>query len=294
MMSGKALHSALSFFLAALISGLLVACENTVEPFADSSRHFAIFGFLDAAADTQYLRVEPTRPRPDRQEASTEVPSLTTTNLFTNESVVWRDSTIQLENGSTGLLFWAVFKPTPGHAYELEVKREDGATSSATTAVPDFDDIEIMAPRQGFSGLVQTIVLGDVSRRPEKVEISYEVALAPGDSHSTIHIDYGGFGAPVEDGWQIIARLSRDRELINSRLSVAPSRALLLYEVSMTVRLLSSDWPLPESEGRFTNVVDGFGFVGSAATHTVQWKLDSLVVEQLGFTDNQSSEDPNR
>lgn len=282
-----------SGWIAVAFTVILVGCDNTVEPFAPTTRHYALYGFLDANADTQYVRVEATRPDPGQEDrTSADVPVVTLTHVATGESVAWRDSTIEIEDDGEALLFWVPFRPEAGEVYRLEVERSDGAVSSATVRVPDFDETEVRLPNQTFAGTYeQAVVFANVTRRPEQVILNYEIAYSHADEPFPIILDYNVFGVPVADGWQINVRLTRDRERINSRLSIAPSRLLLLHDVSMTVRLLSSDWPLVESNERVVNVENGFGFYGAAATHEFSWRIDSLVVTELGFLDVQSDDE---
>jgi len=37
---------------------LLAACSDAFDPFVESDRTFALYGFLDARRDTQYVRVQ--------------------------------------------------------------------------------------------------------------------------------------------------------------------------------------------------------------------------------------------
>jgi hypothetical protein len=279
--------------IAVVVGTLLMGCSNTVEPFSPTTRHFAVYGFLDANADTQYVRVEATRPRPEEENRTNiNLPVVRLTNVATNQVVVWHDSTVVLEDGGQAVLFWVAYRPLAGETYKLEVERSDGAVSTATTRVPDFDRNEVGSPFRTFVDTYEQVVLfTNVNRRPEKVTLNYQISYALDDEPFPITIDYNVFGAPSDDGWKINVRLTRDRERINSRLSIAPSQVLLLHGVSMTIRLLSSDWPLVESKDRVINIEDGFGFFGSAATHEITWQLDSLVATELGFEDVQSIRD---
>lgn len=276
--------------LALGLTSALVGCENSVEPFAETTRHFALYGFLDAEVDTQYVRVEPTRPLPELATPA-EIPSVETTDLETGARVQWRDSSVVLEDGTQAILFWAPFRPLAGHRYQIAVERSDGAVSTATTLVPDFLTSDVRIPSRTFAGTFeQAVVFENVRRRPEKVTVNYGLAFTSDDDPTQIRLDYNIFGAPIERGWQINVRLTRDRERVNSRLGVASSRVLWLHDVSMTVRVLSDDWPLVEEDNRPSNVENGFGFFGSAATHSVTWQIDSLVAQELGYEDSQNGE----
>lgn len=271
------------------VTAFTAGCENSVEPFAETTRHFAIYGFLDADADTQFVRIEATRPNLDDDAINaSNIAGVTTRNLASGEVISWRDSTLDLEGGRQSLLYWAVFRPTLGDPYRIEVVREDGATSSATTTVPDLTSFDPREPHRTFAAtLEQSLVFANVARRPEAVTVNYDVTLEADEDPLRITLGYTFFGVPSPGGWKIDVRLTRDRERINSRLALQPAQILFLHEISMTVRLLSTDWPLVESRDRVNNVVDGFGFFGAAATHVVTWRVDSLIVRQLGFEDKQ-------
>ena len=288
-MKRRYIQIAVSGFSAFLAIALTAGCENTVEPFADTTRHFAIYGFLDASADTQFVRVEATRPNlDDGGPAESDVSTITTQDLVTGDLVAWRDSTIELDDGSTGALFWAALRPVPDHPYRIEVTRGDGAMSSATTTVPNYISADVRGPIRTFAGtLEQPLVFENVNRRPESITLNYDLTITDTDKPTRITLDYDVLGAPFENGWKINVRLTRDRSRINARLSLQPTAILFLHAISLEVRLLSNDWPTIGQSQRTNNVVDGFGFFGSAATHRVMWQVDSLVVGELGFVDKQ-------
>lgn len=269
-----------------------VGCDNSVEPFAATTRHFAIYGFLDAASDTQYVRIEPTRPLPDAASAPEfGIARVSTTDEMTQEMMVWRDSTILLEDGQEGLLYWAPFQAVEGHRYLIEVVREDGASSRASNVVPDLTTKEIRRPSRTFRGTFeQSLILPEVFRRPESITMNYLVTLDADEDPVLITLDYNVFGVRIADGWKIDVRLTRDRERIQSRLGVPSTAILRLYDVSVTLRLLSEDWPAIGSDERGSNVEEGFGFFGAAATHHFGWRIDSLVVAELGYVDRQGEQ----
>lgn len=288
-MKGRRIHIALSLFTALATGALTAGCENSVEPFADTTRHFAIYGFLDADADTQFVRVEATRPNLDNDaDAGSDISNVTTQNMGSGETVSWTDSAIVLDDGSPGLLYWAVFRPIPRDPYQIEVVRSDGATSSATTTVPAIRSVDPLDPTRTFSGTIeQALIMENVARRPEAITVNYDIGFPDGREPLRITLDYNVFGVPVPGGWKIDVRLTRDRERINGRLGLPPTAVLHLHEISMTMRLLSADWPLVGSREIVNNVTDGFGYFGAAATHGVNWQVDSVIVRELGFEDLQ-------
>lgn len=294
MMDRLSVHILLGTLVAAVGLLVLTGCKNTVEPFADTERHFAIYGFLDAESDTQVVRIEPTRPVPDAEVPTGEGLTVSTTDLASGDVVFWQPAPIQLEDGSRGLAFRAEFRPGPGRSYELSVHDQGGRASSVATRVPTVEAIRLDSLRRTFFGtLEQPIALKGLDRQPEAIAINYEVARHPADDPVRVTVEYSTFGVPVADGWQIDVRLTRDREQIDSRLATTPDSVLYLHSVSTTLRLLSADWPLPFDERRAGNVTDGFGFFGAAATQSFRWVMDSAALQELGYEDRQSNQGRN-
>jgi hypothetical protein len=98
-----------------------------------------MFGYLDASADTQWVRVTPVRGQID---LSTDVPDITVTveDLKNGNSSSFTDSLFLFPDGFHVLNAWAatdILKPDG--SYRLTAKRSDGASSSVTiTMPPDF------------------------------------------------------------------------------------------------------------------------------------------------------------
>lgn len=127
---------ALSLFTLLHISG----CDQTFQPIQDnSSAPFSMFGYLDASADTQWVRVTPVRGQID---LSTDVPDMTVTveDLKTGNSSMFTDSLFLFPDGFHILNAWAATDMLkPEGSYRLTAERPDGASSSVTvTMPPDF------------------------------------------------------------------------------------------------------------------------------------------------------------
>ncbi|HUF07865.1 MAG TPA: DUF4249 family protein [Rhodothermales bacterium] len=284
------LHSraaALSVVLAALSLG---ACDNSIDPFSESTRYYAIFGFLDADRDSQFVRIEPTRSNREAGPVEYDVESVITTDLTSGEIVVWRDSLVELEEGGVGLVYYASFRPQRGGRYRIEVARSDGATTSAETTIPDMPALSVRRPNRSFLGsLEQGLLFDRVVRRPEQVVVNYAVTFGTRTDPLDVKLVYNPPGVPEGDGWRIIVRLTRDKATVFQRLSLTANDGVALHTLSIDLRLLSDDWPLTDPGLTETNVTNGFGFFGSAATHHASWVLDSLFVAELGFINRQDA-----
>lgn len=277
--------SAVVFLLFATLAG---GCDNAIDPFAESHRYYALFGYLDADVDSQFVRIEPTRSNPELGPASFDVESVMTTDLETNEVVVWRDSSIELEEGGTGLLYYGTLRPVRGRRYRIDVIRSDGALSSAVTRVPAEPPLSVRRPDRSFLGrLDQGLLFDGVVREPELIVVKYAVTFGTLTEPLEVRVPYIAPGAPEGSGWRVIVRLTRDKGTVLERLSLKTTDPLALHTLSIDLRLLSDDWPLEPPGLTETNVTNGFGFFGAAATHRATWVLDSAFVAELGFIDRQ-------
>lgn len=128
----------------------LGACDHSFEPIENSDLHFSIFGYLDASADTQWVRVMPVRPliltTPERPEAT-----VTLERLRGGSPVVLRDSIFRFtqhnqEVGSDGVFlhnFWTTERLEPGTEYRLTATRADGTSSASTVRIPADYHVEV-------------------------------------------------------------------------------------------------------------------------------------------------------
>lgn len=127
--------------LFALITASFVflnACEDTFEPMKENDRYFfSIYGFLDASADTQWVRIIPLRT------GLNQLPELDATvtleNLETGETSVMHDSLFQYTGGNQAWNFWTTMELSPEGSYRLAAVNGDGQESSVVVEMPpDF------------------------------------------------------------------------------------------------------------------------------------------------------------
>src|SRR5690606_20140904 len=97
---------------------------------------FTIFGYLDTAYDTQFVRVIPFRRDIGGTESEELDAVVTSTELESSTVHEWQDSVITFEDGSIGHVFSAPFRPIPGRTYRFMVELSDRAVGWAETEVP--------------------------------------------------------------------------------------------------------------------------------------------------------------
>lgn len=114
-------------------------CNETFEPWQENDQYyFSIYGYLDASADTQWVRVMPVRedlllePGPIGAVVTLE-------HLEGEETVAMNDSLIEFAHNAYAYNFWTTMKLQPGQTYRITAERQDGKSSHAEVILPpDF------------------------------------------------------------------------------------------------------------------------------------------------------------
>jgi hypothetical protein len=278
----------IAFCLTACAAALgLAACDNAVEPLLDEPEaFFALHGFLDTAADTQFVRVEPLRASILGDSDAPLDAVVTSTHLQTGATTTWRDSLVTLDDGRTGHLFFARFRPLAGGDYRLTVLRPDGRASEATTHVPEVPAVRPAPPVGDAFRLMQRVTLEGLTRPVRDLDVHYLVSSTLTDSLRTLTIAYGDAGRPGAQGWDVDLFLARDLRTIRRRFVFANENdtTLTFFGLSMSFDLPSVEWLTPDAPA---NIVHGHGFFGAVGRHTVTWRLDAEAVRTMGFVDQQ-------
>lgn len=147
----------IAYFISALF---MVSCEQSFIPLQDNDRYFfSIHGYLDATADTQWVRVMPVRDElyfgADPIDAR-----VTLKNFDSGESVVLNDSLFQYGQDGYAWNFWTTTKIEPEGTYQIRAERSDGKTSSATVTLPkDFPAPRVNKFNLGPGGFLDIVYL---------------------------------------------------------------------------------------------------------------------------------------
>lgn len=145
----KMCFSFLPFHFSLLIISflLLPGCEQTFNPIKDNYRApFSMFGYLDASADTQTVRITPLQ---EQVSTHTELPDMHVTleHLGSGKTTVLKDSLQQfyLPGGYTALNSSTAMAVDFGETYKLTAERPDGASSSVIATIPeDFPEPQVI------------------------------------------------------------------------------------------------------------------------------------------------------
>lgn len=117
----------------------LSSCNDSFEPFGENDRYFfTIYGFLDASADTQWVRISPVR---GEFEQPPELPDMNVTleHLDSGNSVLMNDSLLSFRQGFIAINVWTDFAIEPDQTYRLQAEMPNGDTSAVSVSLPpDF------------------------------------------------------------------------------------------------------------------------------------------------------------
>lgn len=285
----------------ALLFLTLSACEEGVDAVLESDQPFTLYGFFNPRSDTQAVRIfpiEPTlRPIPD-DELDAVVKSR---DLVTGETIIWGDSLVAFEDSSLGHVAFAPFRVEYGHTYRFEVSRSDGAMSYAEIPVP---------------GLVQTVRLEPFTRRfPNRInaapylpvgwvgqarliqlEVVYEFEVL-NVGRNIVSISYDGAQVQTGDGWVVEIDMARDQEYIRTEMlrtgfMQGEDSLIELNYMFMSAMVINGDWNPPGGTfdpevlvepGAWTNVENGFGFVGGGYVEQIDMFPTGCFKQLAGF-----------
>ncbi|WP_340107029.1 hypothetical protein [Rhodohalobacter sp. 8-1] len=113
---------------------LIVSCDQTFEPLQKNDKyHFSIYGYLDAAADTQWVRVGTIRQSVDEPPDPNGI-QVTLEDLQSSETVVMNDSVFTSKNV---LNYWTTMDIEYEQTYRITAKGADGKASRVTVTTPN-------------------------------------------------------------------------------------------------------------------------------------------------------------
>jgi hypothetical protein len=257
----------------------LTGCDQTFEPFQENEQYaFSMYGFLDASADTQWIRLMPVRQtfflKPDPLDVTMTLEHLGSEG----ESSMLNDSLFYYGQNAYAWNYWTTMQLQPLESYLLRAESSDGNISSVTVTLPD--------------SFPEPYIEVDLEENAEYVQISGVKFLA--DVHS-IH----EFNQTLYDRTTVfLFSHHQDSVATNSqndthRVRINPSEAREYMEIYMEenpytllnreifVASAGPDWhffpdideevqSLPDG---ISNVVNGVGYVVGIVSKTIPWEM---------------------
>ena len=276
---------------------LTSGCDDSVNPILESNRRITMFATLDMNADTQFVRVIPIRGTIIEEFDPTRY-WLRSTDLDNGSIVEWEDSLITFDNGATGLVFYTDLRVAPGHSYRVEAAEMDSdVITSAVTNIPPVPHATIgpetvtrTVTPQGFLLIGdQTVQWSNLEREPFSVQRWYRFLRTPVSPFIDLRFPFPPVGE--YDNGTITFELDLDEDLFVLRDSVDLPRTAFVG-MGMTVTVLNEEFVPPGGvfdpevlvqPGTFSNVENGFGFIGAVGRFSIEWVLEDANARLLGF-----------
>ena len=246
----------------------LAACEVPLDPIAPSDFHFSFSGYLDATADTQWVRVERFNDTID------PVPLDVVVKMTDAASGAEAVLTQRLDTLITGPahLFWTTTDVAPGRTYRLTARDAEGA-STATVEVPG-DDFEVLVDTSGCPTLVT------VYGAPFVPDVQTRFLVAEAGRAREVRLSHDDALVERVDG-SVRASLYYGRDAIDAGLANPNVSLLRVPEVVTAVS--TTQWPdlagvsveealVGTSFGALGQVENGTGFVGGVVTHRTRYR----------------------
>ncbi|MCJ7627776.1 MAG: hypothetical protein MUO50_05240, partial [Longimicrobiales bacterium] len=258
--------------LAAMVAG---ACDEPFMPIAPSEVQFSVFGYLDASADTQWVRVMPLRHQvltsPDSFGATVTLERLGTSRIIElRDSVFLFTDYVNPELGSEGVYvhnFWTTEKMEPGATYRFSAGWNGEEPAEAVVEIPQDYEVEVWL-KQGFSGT-------DYLRLDGVKNVPFVTANA--------HF-YDRCGSSVDSVWYAERSAEEDVYSIPIRKAAVTPREGCgtpgIEERELWVVGSESAWPAGQEyspwglavQERASNVTNAVGFLGGVLTKVIPYE----------------------
>lgn len=267
----------ISVCVAALCT-LTMGCDDSFSPFTEDNADpaHALFGVLDSSADTQFVRVQVVRQQID--PISIELNELSFSSQEDNSALrTWSDSLVLLDDGSRAHLFFAVYSPASGRSVTLRASGPGNQETSVTVRMPIRPSVQAKPTEFFNGGIIKSILLTDISRKPADLAINYSVFDATANDFRLVSVPYNFMvGTRLNDGWEFTANLSGDRLFVASSLAQTRGTPVRLESVEIFMTDYGPEWD--------TRSPGENGFVGAIGRYAIPFELDSTSLDSLNYT----------
>jgi hypothetical protein len=286
-----------------LAVSFLTSCDQPIDPVIGEDRPFTIWGYLDAHADTQRVRVFSIEERLGVDRAGPIDAVVTSTNLTTGEVHTWVDREITYSDSSVGHVFEAAFRAQYEERYRLSVRRSDGAESSAEVTIPPPVKVELTDERNRVIVPIQIHGkppnLVDVSVIYDAITLPPANPWPPGSAtppsvRLPVEVSYSGKEEPTDNGWRYELNLRDDFAIVQEEfeLSCLSPDHIALRRIYFQFLAADEQWSPPNDSfdpnlliepGTFSNVENGYGFFGGGYTVSTHWIPTEIILRNIGY-----------
>ena len=138
---------------------LLAGCDDTFSPTEQTELQFSVFGYLDASADTQWIRIMPIRPvlptSPDSLGVIATIEHVESGEIITLRDSIFRFTPANPDVGGEVLHlhnFWTSAAIQPGDTYRFSARQDGQPPSEAEVRIPPDYGVEMWLRQPGSVG----------------------------------------------------------------------------------------------------------------------------------------------
>ena len=282
---------------------VLSGCDTTfVDPFANDTNFFTIYGFLDEANNLPGGRAHAVRVVPSTRRAATITSPadpqasidarVFVVNAFSGQETEWRHTLQRFSETEYGHVYRSNMPISQNTLYRIEVRRSDGTVTSAETLVPAVSTINIIQDPQprvetSPSEVYQGILIPGVSN-VWSIDLTYYISGSGCFTTTPINVAYGRPGSFDGEGWRFEANVTSDLRGIDIGENMALD--LTLCSIGLDVRVPDTEWDLSNAEPGVelpafstvpSNVENGLGFFGSVGVINNAWNTTGALKAAL-------------
>lgn len=149
---------------------VVASCDDSFSPVDPGELKFSVFGYLDASADTQWIRLTPIRPlvltEPGPLAATVTLENVGTGRVFELRDSVFRFS-VNPDVGSEGAYlhnFWTTEEIEPGAVYRFSATRDGEGSAESLVSIPSEYQVEVwLGQGQRYSDVLHLVGLKHVA-----------------------------------------------------------------------------------------------------------------------------------
>ncbi len=258
-MPGRIRKSRFRYWLLLTASLLLTlsSCDDSFQPLQENDTvPLSIYGYLDASADTQWVRVTPIRDQVNQPPVKPEM-QVTLEHLETGIITVMNDSLFLFDDGFHILNSWSLKTIEPGQTYRIKAVRPDGAASQAQITIPGDFPAPILLDRDGCKALMRIEGLEKLA----DVQSQWHVRILFSGIGGTIYEREGFYFIPHRDKAERVAdgaytvQIDTREELaqIRNEILVPPGTSIIIQVLSRQLYVASGG---PEWNEEITSLSD--------------------------------------
>ena len=272
---------------------------------------FSLYGVFNPRLPMQTVLVGPVEDLLLPESGSALDAVVTSTDLGSGTTYVWRDSVVANATGQLDHIYWADFTPEYGSRHRMEVVRSDGEKTVVNVEVPK--EVRIEDEDAGTRDLhVRVLGLDDEPFSLVRIETVYDVSFYHVENPDTVctssprrsyAISHKGIEEKTDRGWEFTTDMNLLYETLRSYYHndtgigfnnpVRDGLALLRLRLAVTVG--SPDWDPPGGDpsdervliqpGTLSNVKNGYGLVVGGYNEEAPLYPSSKAIQDTPFFD---------